>query len=686
MKDNKGMSLVELLITVTILAFVIIGASTFMLTGSRSFAKGSADSNVQKEAELAVNQIEDLVIDVNGGVYYDDSSEPNKESLVMYHVEPDTSGFSVFKKRKVTWDKSKNNVYSSEWTVDKDPSSGVYVETGTVYANELLAENVMDFNVDLSDIIKETDKDGNDIDIVRSVVIKVGCKDGTGKAAYATTPVITLRNRLMLSGSPDAIFPTIPTPDDKLLLYISDVGMAAAVPVKDRVTTVERGKMYNIYVMVNAGTNVNSLCNFTVEGETSGTNSTIPSSGVHIVLDVNASEPNDYLKITASYITNPSKTVSGWVKVIGGDGKSLDSVTIIPENLKPYTAEFDAEALTTNFSPEEKALIEYKWSVSEPDRFESFVTTNKQLKLNVIKNEENYNKVVTITVVAYSPTTNQSVSDTFTYRIEPPSTTSGDSLMERGKEGYEEGFHGDNWYGFKLPKREGKDEYGNDKNVCEIVTPQYGLYVCDINGNEISAKNYLTSYVIINVNKKVTSPLYGGQDVGYWLTLDKSLPADEEFYLKVIIYFKYSDGTEWNYERIHYVSAVHLFGETTKSTITNNGVFNDNSAFAFYYTLTGYYSNTWATEKPDVFEYEINYEYDAPEGVTVEPDLNKWGGWTTNVDGGKRIKGSAAFKVTNNSGKEWYQVQPEIKMKRAVIKISMKAYPNVYTYAYVDFE
>ncbi|MBD5445048.1 MAG: prepilin-type N-terminal cleavage/methylation domain-containing protein, partial [Lachnospiraceae bacterium] len=312
MKDNRGLTLVELLITVTILALVIAGAATFMLAGSKSFAKGNADSNVQGEAELAVNQIEDLIIDVNGGVDFTDDTDAS--TLTMYHVEADSSGVTVNKKRTVKWDKSDNNIYSGEWTVDKD-GSGVYVETSTIYANQLLAENVTDFNVDLSDKYTETAKDGTDIEIVRSVVIRVDCLDSTGKSTYATTPTITLRNRLMLSSSPDKIFDNTPTPDDSLLLYISSTGMEGAVPVRDRVTTVERGKVYNIFVMVNAGTNVNSLCDFTVEGETSGTASSITPEGVHIALDVNDSEPNNYLKITATYKTNSAKYVIGWVKV-----------------------------------------------------------------------------------------------------------------------------------------------------------------------------------------------------------------------------------------------------------------------------------------------------------------------------------------------------------------------------------
>ncbi len=95
MRNNKGITLVEVLVTVAILSIVIVTASTFMTTSSRSFARESADSDVQSEAELAVNQIEDLIIDVNGGVSMTDDTD-NME-LLVYHAEDDSSGVTVYK-------------------------------------------------------------------------------------------------------------------------------------------------------------------------------------------------------------------------------------------------------------------------------------------------------------------------------------------------------------------------------------------------------------------------------------------------------------------------------------------------------------------------------------------------------------------------------------------------------------
>ena len=663
MKDNRGLTLVELLITVTILALVIAGAATFMLAGSKSFAKGSADSNVQGEAELAVNQIEDLIIDVNGGVDFTDDSTAS--TLTMYHVEADNSGVAVNKKRTVKWDKSDNNIYSGEWTVDKD-GSGVYVETSTVYANQLLAENVTDFNVDLSDKYTETAKDGTDIEIVRSVVIRVDCLDGTGRATYATTPTITLRNRLMISSNPDEIFQQTPTPDDSLLLYISSTGMEGAVPVRDRVTTVERGNAYNIFVMVNAGTNVNSLCDFTVEGETSGALSTITPEGVHISLDVNDAEPNDYLKITATYKTNSAKKVIGWVRVIGGNSKSLLGVKIIPagnvpNSNNPFSELFNSAYTHDKLTDEDIATFKYTWEVIDASRFEPFANDKNSISLYLIKEPENYDQVVEIKLTLYCASTNQTVSDRILYRTPSQGTTKGDSLVERGKRDDENaGYHGDNWYGFS----------GGPWIDQGSIT--YEAYFCDIYGERISAYDPLLDQLEIKVG-----------DGSYWFTFKENLPPENEYYIKIIVkYHVYTENwdhtiteADWQYSRIHYIPAVSLWGGTIHLS-------PNEWEFEFTYDIIGYYELEWSSARaPYVYEV-VELNCDLPEGYTVTPEI---GGTQARTE--TMIRAQCKLNMACEKGENWFwEHQNEIKPKSMKIKVYLKDHPNIYTYIDVLFD
>ena len=692
MKNNKGFTLVELLITVVILAIVIISATGFMLSGSRSFAKGSADAGVQSEAELAVNQIEDMVIDVNGGVDYVKEDAAGTETLVLYHAEADSSGVTVYKKRNVQWNKNDNDIKSSEWIV-ADDGSGTYVETSNVYQNQLLASNVTAFNVDLSDTIKEKDKNGNDIDIVRSVVIRVDCKDASGKSAYATTPVITLRNRMMLSGNPSAIFPNVPTPDDTLALYISSTGMEGAVPIRDRVTTVERGKNYNIFAMVNATTNVNSLCDWKVEGEASGYMSSMSAETVYAVLEVHKDEPNEYLIITASYKDNPAKKAVGIVKVIGGANKSLDACKILPYKMTQYEPYYKSTVTWQGFTTSEVEQFEYTWSVDYPEKVETFAEHNKDLQLKVkeeYRSDQNTGRILRITLVVYSPTTNQSVSDSVDYLI------GGDYLLERGKRGNwqepftddwkddkTDGYHKDNWYWFDLPSK-GQ----GDQNFCKITG--YEIYVCDINGNRISSKDYLTQYFILNVNGGDygdEKPLNGGRRITYYLTMREEMPPEEEFYLKIKINFRYNDGTDYIYENIHFVSGVYIIAESGSHEGAPN--FYNDADLNISYMVEGYYSNSWANKEPLVFAYDVEFDYTAPSGVTLEVKLPSWN--NTNVDsskgeGSKYFKASFGYKITNESGRSDSEVMNEIKINGARVKIYMKDNPNIYGECYIEYK
>lgn len=679
MKDNRGLTLVELLITVTILALVVAGAATFMLAGSQSFAKGSADSNVQGEAELAVNQIEDLIIDVNGGVYFTDDTAAS--TLTMYHVEADDStGVAVNKKRIVKWDKSDNKIYSSEWTVDKD-GSGAYVELNPpVYSNQLLAENVTDFNVDLSDKYTETAKDGTDIEIVRSVVIRVDCLDGTGKATYATTPTITLRNRLMISSSPDEIFESTPAPDDSLLLYISSTGMEAALPIRDRITTVERGKVYNIFAMVSVGTNVNSLCNFTVEGEASGHLSTITPEGVHIALDVKDSEPNNYLKITATYKTNSAKTVSRWVKVIGGESKSLDDVKISTQDwtLTPY---FKQHTTTTNFTDEEKAELQYTWSVTGTDKIDEYTRNGLDLKLTIHDDIES-GTILYITVEVYSPTTNQTVSDTVSFYC---NKAGADPRLERGKASDGEGGHGDvqNFW---------------DVNGYWPKNYRYEYYFCNEKGQEIDVSDEVFNCVVI-------TPSYNR----YTLAFTEDLPPEMAYYIMVEVWYESWETSEWvwdpesgtmkevvtpgewfkEYECLHYIPPVSLWGgriDVPKNRHPDDdgkgelGVLS--SGFKFYYETEGFFEISWANNEPPVYQYDIvELNGTIPSDITVTPEVCQ-----TEVDNDNYIYARCIFNVDIPGGDDSrYSRYKEIDLDSMVIEISMKDHPSIKTRVYVTF-
>jgi len=646
-QENRGLTLVELMITIGILSIVVIIAGSFMLTSGNSFAKGNADATVQDEAQLAVNQIEDLIID---GVGVEESEDADKKELVLYHTEETETGTS-FIKEVVVWKKDgSNNMYYSKWKVVEDPATGSFVEDGAaLYPEQLLAENVTDFKVDL-ETVKEKTADGTEVTVVKSVQIAVGCESGVGagNAAYATTPLITLRNR-MIQGDPKSVFKDVPVSDDTLVLFIADegAGEGTAVPIVDRVTTVDRGSGYNIFAMRESVTNVNDLVYWQIEeGDTT---STIDANGV---LHVGQFEPNSYLTVIARYKSSPNKMAKGVVKVEGGTTKSLDAVKITTKSLTPFNPKYGSIVTTTGFSEEERAALHYKWTVSDPDKVESFTDNTSGLELTIRKAQENYGKTFTITLVVSSDVTGQSVSDSITYRIDQEGTSSGDSNMERGKGGGDGTQHGYNQYGFKAP--------------FWSPTVTYDYYFCDEYGNYISSLDSLKSCILLGPNS--------GHEY-YTLSFTTDLPPDRDYFVKVLAYY-YNPWTqaEWTYERIHYIGAVHLSGMTTETTNTL-----ETNRAEFFFDTDGYEELAWNVGG-DISSLPVEYsieeiEYEAPEGVTVSANVVLTVTRTESM-----VRGELEFDCS-----DWSQAK-QVTLKKIVVKITLKGYPDICTYSTIIFK
>lgn len=649
MERNRGFSLVELMVTMAILSVVMVIAMSFMMTGSRSFTKGNADSTVQKEAELTVNQIEDMIIDLNGGVSMTDDAA--KTELSMYHAEDDGSGSMVYSKSAVRWDKSDNNVYCSKWDVSYDASTGAFTDGAAEYADQLLAEHVTDFKVDLSDTQTTKAMDGTMRTIVKSVLVSVGYDDGTGVVDYATSPVITLRNRMLLSDNPANIFDERKPMADTLKLHYSGPETAGAVvPIVDRVSEVTRGASYNIYARINSGSDVNELVDWVIEE--SGTLSTIDANGY---LTVGAYEANAYLTITAQYKSNPNKKATGVVKVVGTTPlKSLDAVHIVTLGMEPFAPQFEAIPVTRGFTQDEEDAITYQWTVNVEgggrelsDVVEPFTDNQKTLALTIKKEEANYGKVLVIQVQAHSDVTGQAPVDIIRYRIDTNGAVSGDASMKRGESA--------SWRHYAM-----SDEWAE--------TATYDFCFCDQYGNEISVDPSLRDSI----------ELVKTSWNAYQLSCKETLPINQEYYIKVIGYYegwRNNFKTTWTKERIHYIPAVQLYGKTCYNKFKFG-----NGNFTFNYTMIGYKELQLSAGENKVensrVEYTVeNFDYSAPEGVTVTAKVVQ-----DEARGTNRVWAMGEFECS-----DWSKAG-EVTLKSLTIRVAAKADTNINALVTIIFE
>lgn len=315
MEKNKGFSLVELVISIGILGLILLSISTVLSYVSRTFVRGSADTNMQREIQMVVNQIENMIVDTNGGVDAEEDAEGTKK-LILYNAADDGAGNTVYTEEVIGWNTGNQELLYSQNIVSYNAATDDYEIKNTVYTDQLLAQHVTGFEVDISDVVTEVAGD-NTYEIVQSVTIEMTCEDGSGNVSYATSPVVTLRNRMIKSDEAKLIFDNTPTQTDTLAIYMASYGVGGVatnrLPVQNMVTSVTRGNTYNLFVMVNAANSVNHLVDWSIEE--SGATSSIDDTGS---LTVTPGEANGSLTIVATYKDNVKKQVKAVVVVENG--------------------------------------------------------------------------------------------------------------------------------------------------------------------------------------------------------------------------------------------------------------------------------------------------------------------------------------------------------------------------------
>lgn len=198
-RDNKGFTLVELLVAIAIAAIVAVSIAGFMIVGSRSYASTSSEVNLQYEAQLAFNQLQDLIIDTTLGVNYSyiaagggiDGTET--EVLRDSEIPSDAAYKKIYMYNKeflyiVIWDREESWLYYEEYAMNADGSKGAEL------VNEArMADYITAFGVDLSRLEEK-----------RIVRVDMGFTKNT--QTYHSSHNITIRNKVIVNGDPAEVY------------------------------------------------------------------------------------------------------------------------------------------------------------------------------------------------------------------------------------------------------------------------------------------------------------------------------------------------------------------------------------------------------------------------------------------------------------------------------------------------
>lgn len=186
-KENGGYTLVELIVTIAILAVVGIGIGTMISNSMKQYHMSSAEVSLQQESQLAGNQLINLVMNANDGV------RAGSGKLYMYHYDLE---YDVHSKTVISYDADARMLTYSAYQKDGESDTWVGSEDET---DLCLAEYVTSFTV------KVLDEKGHE------VTTAVDCGDRRGRQVemqisyeldgktYDFEQTVTLRNQFLMS-------------------------------------------------------------------------------------------------------------------------------------------------------------------------------------------------------------------------------------------------------------------------------------------------------------------------------------------------------------------------------------------------------------------------------------------------------------------------------------------------------
>lgn len=149
--NNKGFSLVELIIAIAILTVVSGIILSFMNTSSNVFRRNSADVDIQTEAQMVANSISDVVIDC-GTVKESSFSLSGMPGVTGSKTYDATNSFEVlneYERYYIFHDDSTDKIFYVETKYDTTTKSWPPYNGSNA---QLLAQNVTNFDYDLSKV------------------------------------------------------------------------------------------------------------------------------------------------------------------------------------------------------------------------------------------------------------------------------------------------------------------------------------------------------------------------------------------------------------------------------------------------------------------------------------------------------------------------------------------------------
>ena len=189
-RENKGFSLVELIITIAIFSVVGVTLGAFLLSSSRAYSINANELDIQEEAQLVANQLQEMILDTPIAISYKYSGVDDAGNLIdTFDVPVDMADvdqtnlyiYGVDYYYHIYWNKEEQKLYFVDY--QKGPTG--FAPNDMDATGVVLGEYISDFFVDMSKV-------NSDRIVSFSIVFK---KPGSERD-YLVSKTVALRNNI----------------------------------------------------------------------------------------------------------------------------------------------------------------------------------------------------------------------------------------------------------------------------------------------------------------------------------------------------------------------------------------------------------------------------------------------------------------------------------------------------------
>ena len=320
-RENKGFSLVELIITIAIFSVVGVIVGAFLLSSSRAYSINANELDIQEEAQLVANQLQEMILDTPIAISYSYVGVDDAGNLVDTYEVPaatvdiDQTNLFIYGTDyyyHVYWNMDEQRLYYVEYL--KGPTG--FAPNDMDQTGVVLGEYVSDFVVDMSKVNSD-----------RMVSFHIIFKKPGSDRDYLVSKTVSIRNNILANRDMTEVYDSI------------GVDVAPAADTMTMSPTVDilwpgESRQFSVTLSCSQGGVPNQGVNWTLESKDIAfptlDGGTFMASGNG--LQVSANEDSSWIEVTASavgydYTNNTEKPLTKTANIYVKQIRSLEVVS-----------------------------------------------------------------------------------------------------------------------------------------------------------------------------------------------------------------------------------------------------------------------------------------------------------------------------------------------------------------------